>query len=77
MNGLISSVPSQSAVRLVVSGFLLLTIQSVLLLLSPTLDAAASLLISVLTPIASVAFIAAVVGIPEPPDRDWRSRHGR
>ena len=39
MNGLTSSTPSQAAIRLTVSGFLLMQIQSALLLMSPSLDA--------------------------------------
>ena len=37
MNGLTSSTPSQAAIRLTVSGFLLMQIQSALLLMSPSL----------------------------------------
>lgn len=77
MNGLVSSVPSQSAIRLTVSGFLLMQIQSGLLLLTPSLSEAAGALIWLLTPLALVAFVAALIGIPEPPERHWRQRHGR
>ncbi|MGB3931871.1 MAG: hypothetical protein WBL20_23245 [Sphingobium sp.] len=77
MNGLTSSTPSQSAIRLTVSGFLLMLIQSALLLMSPTLGQHASMLISLLTPLASCAFLAALIGIPEPPEGLWRQRHGR
>lgn len=77
MNGLTSSTPSQSAIRLTVSGFLLMLIQSALLLMSPTLGADASMLIWLLTPLALCAFLAALIGIPEPPEGLWRQRHGR
>lgn len=77
MNGLTSSTPSQSAIRLAVSGFLLLLVQSALLLMTPSLDAGAGGLIRVLTPIAFVAFVAALIGVPEPPEGHWRRRHGR
>jgi hypothetical protein len=52
-------------------------IQSALLLMSPTLGQHASMLISLLTPLASCAFLAALIGIPEPPEGLWRQRHGR
>lgn len=77
MNGLISSTPSQSAVRLTVSGFLLMLVQSTLLLMSPSLGGEAGVLIWTLTPLASCAFVAALIGIPEPPEGYWRQRHGR
>jgi hypothetical protein len=76
MNGLTSSVPSQSAIRLTVSGFLLMMIQSALLLMSPSLGSDAGVLIWTLTPLALCAFIAALIGIPEPPEGHWRRRHG-
>ncbi len=77
MNGLTSSTPSQSAVRLTVSGFLLMMIQSALLLMSPTLGEDAGLLIWILTPLAFAAFVTALIGVPEPPEAHWRRRHGR
>ena len=77
MNGLTSSTPSQAAIRLTVSGFLLMQIQSALLLMSPSLDRESGMLIWILTPIAVSAFVAALIGIPEPPEGHWRRRHGR
>ncbi|EXS69545.1 MULTISPECIES: hypothetical protein [unclassified Sphingobium] len=77
MNGLTSSAPSQSAIRLTVSGFLLLAVQSTMLLVSPSLGGDAGTLIWILTPLAFSAFVAALIGIPEPPERHWRQRHGR
>ncbi|MCB4861628.1 hypothetical protein K7W03_18730 [Sphingobium sp. PNB] len=77
MNGLTSSAPSQSAIRLTVSGFLLLAVQSTMLLMSPSLGGDAGTLIWILTPLAFSAFVAALIGIPEPPERHWRQRHGR
>ncbi|MDF0490270.1 hypothetical protein PX554_19255 [Sphingomonas sp. H39-1-10] len=77
MNGLISSTPSHSAIRLTVSGFLLMLVQSALLLMSPSLNGDAGTLIWVLTPLALCAFVAALVGVPEPPEEHWRQRHGR
>lgn len=77
MNGLTSSTPSQAAIRITVSGFLLMQIQSALLLMSPSLDRESGMLIWILTPIAVSAFVAALIGIPEPPEGHWRQRHGR
>ncbi|EQB16780.1 MULTISPECIES: hypothetical protein [Sphingobium] len=77
MNGLTSSTPSQSAVRLVISGFLLMLIQSVLLLMSPAPGEDMGTLIWVLTPLAFLAFLTALIGVPEPPEGHWRQRHGR
>jgi len=76
MNGLVSSTPSQSAIRLTVSSFLLLAVQSALLLMSPSLGDDAGTLIWFLTPLALCAFIATLIGIPESPERHWRQRHG-
>ena len=77
MNGLTSSTPSPSVIRLVVSGFLLMMVQSALLLMSPALDRDSGMLIWVLTPLAFSAFVAVLIGIPEPPEQHWRHRHGR
>ncbi|OHT21657.1 hypothetical protein [Edaphosphingomonas haloaromaticamans] len=77
MNGLTSSTPSQSAIRLTISGFLLMLVQSTLLLMSSSLGAEAGVLIWTLTPLAFCAFVAALIGIPEPPEGHWRQRHGR
>ena len=77
MNGLISSTPSQSAIRLTVSGFLLMLVQSALLLMTPSLTGDAGTLIWLLTPLALCAFVAALIGVPEPPEEQWRQRHGR
>jgi len=76
MNGLTSSSPSPSVIRLTVSGFLLMLVQSALLLLSPELDRASGMLIWILTPLAFSAFVAALIGVPEPPEQHWRQRHG-
>lgn len=78
MSGLTSSRPSQSSIRLTVSGFLMMMVQSALLLLTPTLGRDAGLLISILTPVAGCAFLVALVGIPEAaPARHRRQRHVR
>ncbi|OAN53463.1 hypothetical protein [Sphingobium sp. TCM1] len=77
MNGLTSSAPSQSAIRLTVSGFLLMLVQSTLLLMSPALGDDAGTVIWTLTPLAISVFVAALIGIPEPAEGHWRQRHGR
>ena len=73
MNGLASATPSQGAVRLALGGFLLLTVQSVLLLLAPGADLRG--LARVLTFIAVGALAASLIGPPEPPKDLWRRRH--
>jgi len=60
-----------------VSGFLLLLVQSGLLLMSSSLSSENGLLIWILTPLAAAAFLAALIGIPEPPEAHWRQLHGR
>ncbi len=77
MKGLVSSNPSQHSVRLALGGFLLLLIQSVLLMMGSGLDGHARALLWVLTPIAAMALLAALVGLPDPVPGDWRRRHGR
>ena len=56
---------------------MLMMVQSALLLMSPALDRDSGMLIWVLTPLAFSAFVAALIGIPEPPEQHWRHRHGR
>ena len=77
MNGLASRSPSQSAVRLALGGFLLLIVQSALLLLQPDFDGDVRGLIWVLTLIAVGALVTALIGPPEPPADHWRRRHER
>lgn len=77
MTGLLSASASQSAIRLVLGGFLLLLTQSAMLLLSPTLSKNERLLICTFGIIALTALFLALIGIPEPPAESWRRRHGR
>jgi hypothetical protein len=74
MNGLVSSRPSSSAVRLAVSGFLLLIVQSALLLLGSELGRATGNLVWFLTTLAALSFALAFIGIPEPSDTTGRPR---
>jgi len=77
MNGLVSATPSPSAVRLALGGFLLLLLESAMLLLSPALDTSGRLLIGFFGLIALAALVLALVGPPDPPAEPWRRRHGR
>lgn len=77
MNGLISAHPSQSAIRLALGGFLLLLVQSLMLLAAPGLDAGARVVLWVLTPIALITLIASLIGLPDPGPYDWHRRHDR
>jgi hypothetical protein len=77
MNGLLSQAPSQPAVRIALGGFLLLVVQSLILLHAPDLGSNPRLLIWVLTPLAVAALLTSLIGIPEPPAAHWRRRHGR
>ncbi|MBT0667385.1 hypothetical protein HT136_03270 [Novosphingobium profundi] len=76
MNGLASTTPSPGAIRLTVSGFLLMLVQSTLLLLSPQLDRDSGVLIGILTPLALCAFTTALIGVPEPTASPGKQRHG-
>lgn len=77
MNGLLSRTPSQSAIRLALAGFLLLVVQSLLLLAVPGVASEARLLVWVITPISAAAYLLALVGFPEPPKQPCRRRRGR
>lgn len=77
MSGLMSSTPSQSAIRLALGGFLLMHVQSLLLLWAPGLDAGCRALVWVLTPIAFLTLVASLVGMPDPPAPTWSRRHDR
>ena len=77
MNGLLSRTPSQSAIRLALGGFLLLVIQSLLLLAVPGVAPEARLLIWVITPLSFIAYLVALIGFPEPRTQSCRRRHGR
>jgi len=77
VNGLLSSAPSQQAVRLALGGLLLQFIQSALLLLSPQLNGDDRLLIWALTPITLGLFAFALRGNLGSAGNSARSRHGR
>lgn len=77
MNGLVSRSPSQGAVRLSLGGFLLLIVQNALLLLAPELQDDLRGLIWFLSIVAGGAFVASLIGPPDPPKDYWRRRHDR
>ena len=77
MSGLFSDKPSPSSVRLVVAGYVLLFVQTYLVMLVPGLAAQVGVLVRVITFVAGAAFIVALVGLPDPPTTDWRRRNGR
>lgn len=77
MKGLVSSTPSQQSVRLALSGFLLLLVQSMLLMMAPGLDSSGRTLVWVLTPVATMTLILSLIGLPDPAPDHWRRRHVR
>jgi|APAra7269096936_1048531.scaffolds.fasta_scaffold49152_3 hypothetical protein len=76
MSGLLSSAPSAPAIRLVIGGYLIMLIQSALLLLAATLDAHARMLVSTLAPVAFACLFAALIGWPSCGSRKGRRHVG-
>lgn len=76
MNGLLSSTPSPSAIRLALGGCLLLLVLAALVLLAParTGPRGAAGLIGV---IVWACLVTAIVGVPEAPEKRRRWHHGR
>lgn len=77
MNGLLSSHPSPSAIRLAVGGFLLLFVQTFILMLAPGVAADLRAMMWIVTLVSGASLIGALVGMPEPPTDQWRRRRGR
>jgi len=77
MNGLTSSAPSQSAMRLTGSGIRLMRSQCRLLLRAQAVGDDAGMLSGVLTTHALSDGDAVVSGSREPPEGHWGQRHGR
>jgi hypothetical protein len=77
MNGLLAPVPSGSSIRLVLSGFLLLLAQAVLVVAAPQSLPDLQMLTRFLVFLACACLAGALAGVPEPAPRDWRSRHVR
>lgn len=64
MSGLLSNAPSAPAVRLVVGGYILMLLQSALLLLGPSLDAHARMLVWAVLPFGVACFAVSLSGWP-------------
>lgn len=64
MSGLLSSAPSAPAIRLVIGGYLIMLIQSALLLLAASLDAHARMLVWTLAPVGLACLFASLIGWP-------------
>lgn len=77
MNGLLSSHPSPSAIRLVMGGFLLLFAQTFFLMLAPGIAGSLRAMIWLVTLVSGASLIAAIVGLPDAPTEHWRRRRGR
>lgn len=77
MNGLLSEKPSPSSVRLVVAGHVLMFVQTYMVMLVPGFATNVRMLVWVVTFVAGASFIAALVGLPDPPSTHWGRRNGR
>lgn len=77
MNGLLSDKPSPSAIRLTVGGFLLLFVQTFLLLLAPGTASDLRVMIWLVTFVSGASLIGALCGLPDPPKESWRRRRVR
>lgn len=75
MNGLLSEHPSPSALRLAVGGYLLLFVQTFLLLLMPDLTGDLRKILWLVTLVSGAALIGALCGLPRADD--FGGRHGR
>lgn len=77
MSGLLSDKPSPGSVRLAVGGFVLMFVQTYLLMLTPGFASDRRAIVWILTLIAGASLIGAIVGLPDPPPANWRGRHDR
>lgn len=75
MNGLLSEQPSPSALRMAVGGYVLLFVQTFLLLLRPELAGDLRRIIWLVTFVSGASLIGALCGLPRPDD--FRGRHDR
>lgn len=75
MNGLLSHEPSPGALRLAVGGYLLLFIQTFLLLLTPDVAGDLRLMVWLITFVSGASLIGALCGVPR--TDDFRGRHDR
>lgn len=67
MNGLLSGDPSPGAIRLALGGFLLLFVQTFLIMLSPDLASDLRMLVWLVTFLSGASLIGALVGFPDRP----------
>ena len=77
MSGLLSGKPSPGSVRLAVGGFVMLFVQTYLLMLAPGVAERLGLMVWIVTFVSGASFIGALVGPPDTPTTPWRRRHGR
>ncbi|WP_447725628.1 hypothetical protein [Sphingomonas koreensis] len=75
MNGLLSEQPSAGALRLAVGGYLLLFVQTFLLLLAPDVAGDLRMIVWLVTLVSGAALVGALCGLPCADD--FRGRHGR
>ena len=75
MNGLLSSQPSAGALRLAVGGYVLLFVQTFLLLLAPELAGDLRRIVWLVTFVSGASLIGALCGLPRA--EDFRGRHDR
>lgn len=75
MNGLLSERPSPAALRLAVGGYVLLFVQTCLLLLAPDLAGDLRKMVWLITAISGAALIGALCGLPRA--EDFGGRHDR
>lgn len=76
MNGLLSSTPSASAIRLALGGYLLLLVLAALVLLAPARSGPRGAA-GVIGLIAWACLVTAIAGVPEAPEKRRRWHHGR
>ena len=77
MRGLLCDRPSPGAVRLVVGGFVLLFVQTFLLMLMPGIATHLRMIIWLVTLLSGASLIVALVGFPDPPPPGWSRHRGR
>ena len=77
MSGLLSKTPSPGSVRLALGGYVLLFVQTYLMMLAPGVMERLGLMIWIVTFVSGASLIGALVGPPDPPSTHWRRRHDR
>lgn len=77
MSGLLSHAPSPGSVRLAIGGYVLLFVQTYLLMLAPAVAERLGLMIWLVTLVSGASLVGALVGPPDAPSTHWRRRHGR